>query len=716
MKKLSGNEFEDLQKALISAFPNQTALEQMVKFCLDRDLAEIAAGINLSETIFELIKWAETYGQLNKLITKAHQRNPQNPSLDEFFKDYRRKNRRPSPNYIKRKAATRNTLEETHNTAAQPDSEIEISQSVSLLATLDAHKIHGTEESAFITESDWLNHFGFVRSPFERLEAGSEEFAEPGFLSTCFVDPDCFLDILGQANAPITKILYARRGEGKTACRVMLEYLCQHGGVPDKKTGQPAYVLSVPHIYMHIISDVPDIENQVAEIMRRAIYQFANLLADTEKIRRSLDATSQAVLIDINWYINYYSSYLTAQQLEFLSHAHFKIPFDSLPYPVLNKRSQISSLDHLRQWCRLMNTVGIKAVYVLVDGLDELASTAADLSKAYNLLSPLITNRELLDKTPYFALKFFLPSEMKNLILADKAGRPELIPAHKIKWSQEKLKELLRERILYFRRQDYQQHESGFEEFCVPELYGTIEDDLIQTADFNPRLLLKFCDLVVKAHCTSNQFSLTSPDTYKITSTDLQNAEKQFERWRTRHSRMEIRNPVPETLDIPKIIDRGESAHVEFKSSLLRDLSTNQQNDGLLMKIGKELAGMLNSLGGMLLIGVADDKSILGIEGDFQFLGQRNKNRLDSKKQDIDGFQLKLVDLIKANMETHVLGYIGFHFETMDDKTICVIMVQPSSQPVYFGKLEEFYIRSGTSNIQLKTHEIVSYVRAHWPK
>jgi hypothetical protein len=716
MSTLSSKEFEDFKEALLSAFPNEAALQEMVKLGLSKDLAKIASGSNLGETTFKLINWAETFGETDRLIRRAHKRNPKNALLDQFYRAYIEKKRRASALPVKRKPAARSRAVAVSGISSEHLTSRGTSRRRELSPPAFHLRIHGAQQSTYAGVSDWLDHFGFVRSPFERLEAGSEEFAEPGFLSICFVDPDCFHDILGQANAPITQILYARRGEGKTACRVMIDYFCQHGSVPDYRTGQSVYVLSVPHIHMKVISAAPDLESQVVEMLRRAVTQLADLLGHAERIRQNIIKAQQNVRTDINWFIDYYGAHLNLLQMEVLSLVGFRLPFDSAAHPALSQRAKISPLDHLTQWCRLMNSIDIQAVYVLVDGLDELTATAADPNEAYRLLSPLITNRELIDKTPYFAMKLFLPPELEGMIRSDKAARPELIPAMKIRWSVDNLKTLLRERISYFRDDDYPKSVPGFEEFCAPELYGAIEDDLIRTAEFNPRFLLYLCDLLVKTHCAAKQVKSSEVDPYHITSDDLQVAKQEFEQWKRQYASARAAGPVQETLDIHKILAANESTTVEFKSSLLRNLQNNERDDSLIMKIGKEIAGMLNTDGGTLLIGIGDDKSILGIESDYEFLGQRNKDRPDSKKQDADGFQLKLVDLIRDNMGAHVLGLVEFRFESLDDKTICAIIIQRSPQPVYFGKLEEFYIRRGSSNIQLKTHELVSYVSEHWPK
>ena len=715
-KKLSGRQHSALANALLSAFPTQTALERMVKYSLGKGLAEIATGDNLREIVFRLVQWAESQGQIGKLLTKAHNSNPQNPELNKIYQEFLQKGIIDSSRRARQRSSSNSTLNISEKTPKPLNKSVSPKHKTAITApsALNVQQIKGIQDSTYLSEANWRDNFGLERSPFEGLESGREDFIEPSFLTNCFVDPDCFLDVLGQANAPTTVILYARRGEGKTACRVMVEAFCKNGGVPEKRTGQSAYVLSVPHILSEIAYE-PTLEQHVREIMERAVPRFVDLLASSAIVRDRINASPKNILSDINWYLDFYGRHLIHQQMAMLVQMGFNIPFDSSTLPFLRQRGSSSPIDHLKQWCYLINAVGIKAVYVLVDGLDEKTDTAADLQNAYRILLPLVTNRELVDKVPYFALKFFLPAEIENSLNADARSRPELIPILHINWTQEKLIELLRQRINYFRRTKYrQQSVPGFDEFCVPELYGWIEPELVKTAGLNPRHVLKLCDLMVKAHCQNADPSSNNP--YLLTHQDFDIAKQKFSRLQNRLSTSKNQlSTHHDSWDIRSLIEGGETETVEFKSSLLRDLATNQQNDGLIMKIGKEIAGMLNRSGGALIIGVADDKTILGIDGDFEFLGQRNKSRASSKKLDLDGFQMKVVDLIKDQMGTHVLGLVTFRFDTFGEGTVCTLIIQPSSQPVYFGKMEEFYIRSATSNLRLSTKGIVSYVKEHWP-
>ena len=66
-----------------------------------------------------------------------------------------------------------------------------------------------------------------------------------------------------------------------------------------------------------------------------------------------------------------------------------------------------------------------------------------------------------------------------------------------------------------------------------------------------------------------------------------------------------------------ELIKRGESKTLEFKSTLRWSLKEDRQDDkGVTHAALKTIAAFLNTEGGDLLIGVADDGSIVGIERD----------------------------------------------------------------------------------------------------
>ncbi len=90
--RLTKEEYQELEFALLSAFPQKDNLKQMVRHQLDQRLETIVGGENQSIVIFNLIEWAETQGKLPELITGAHQENPGNPELQEFYQKWVKSN------------------------------------------------------------------------------------------------------------------------------------------------------------------------------------------------------------------------------------------------------------------------------------------------------------------------------------------------------------------------------------------------------------------------------------------------------------------------------------------------------------------------------------------------------------------------------------------------------------------------------------------------
>src|SRR5690242_5495156 len=82
--QLTGKEARQLRDALVSAFPSQTSLEEMVRFELDLSLAILAGGATLAEIAFSLVKWSEASNQVLNLLEAAIRSNPTNAALQSI--------------------------------------------------------------------------------------------------------------------------------------------------------------------------------------------------------------------------------------------------------------------------------------------------------------------------------------------------------------------------------------------------------------------------------------------------------------------------------------------------------------------------------------------------------------------------------------------------------------------------------------------------------
>ncbi len=162
--------------------------------------------------------------------------------------------------------------------------------------------------------------------------------------------------------------------------------------------------------------------------------------------------------------------------------------------------------------------------------------------------------------------------------------------------------------------------------------------------------------------------------------------------------------------EILHLLQQGESNTVEFKSTARWNLRENKKDRTMEEVILKTIAAFLNTQGGTLLIGVADDSSIVGLELDYQTF----------KKRDRDGFELWLMgDLLLKEMGKAIAPYLTVTFHSVDHKDICRIAIVPAPEPIYVdirdksGQLcETFFIRTGNSTNKLeKPSEITKYIK-----
>jgi hypothetical protein len=155
---------------------------------------------------------------------------------------------------------------------------------------------------------------------------------------------------------------------------------------------------------------------------------------------------------------------------------------------------------------------------------------------------------------------------------------------------------------------------------------------------------------------------------------------------------------------IPELIAEGESYSLEFKSSLRWAIPQGGVEKALEKMVVKTIAGFLNTQGGTLLIGVADDGEILGLQGDYSSLHDR------------DHFELHLRMIVSNALGKAIHAFVTVTFHEMDGKDICQVVAQPSDHPVYaeFGNETTFYVRVGNATNSLPINEAVKYIATRW--
>lgn len=164
---------------------------------------------------------------------------------------------------------------------------------------------------------------------------------------------------------------------------------------------------------------------------------------------------------------------------------------------------------------------------------------------------------------------------------------------------------------------------------------------------------------------------------------------------------------APVTLE--ELIAEGESDELEFKATLRWDLVKAAVNKVLEDVVVKTLAAFSNSHGGTLLIGVADSGEVLGLEPDYQSLGDADR----------DKFELHLRNLLNQQFGTaFVTGKVSIKFHELGDKEVCQVEAAPAKDPVIVSTkdkngqtVEKFYARSGNSSQEIPLSEMNAYIK-----
>ena len=158
----------------------------------------------------------------------------------------------------------------------------------------------------------------------------------------------------------------------------------------------------------------------------------------------------------------------------------------------------------------------------------------------------------------------------------------------------------------------------------------------------------------------------------------------------------EFEDPV---LKLHRLINQGEGNNVEFKSTVRMNLKNGKAGKEIEFAWLKAVIAFLNSDGGTLLIGVADDGRIHGLEAD--------------DFENDDRCLLHIKNLFNQHVGAEFSDFSNFTLVEIEEKKVVIVDCQPAGKPVFLrvGKNEEFYIRSGPSNSKLTPSQMIRYIQ-----
>lgn len=151
-----------------------------------------------------------------------------------------------------------------------------------------------------------------------------------------------------------------------------------------------------------------------------------------------------------------------------------------------------------------------------------------------------------------------------------------------------------------------------------------------------------------------------------------------------------------------RLIELGEGENTEFKSTLRYNLHSKKFGKEIEHAALKTIAAFLNSAGGTLIVGVDDNKNILGLEND--------------KFKDDDHMLLHLTQIIQERISIEHTQFIKGSIEESDGLKVLRIDVKPASSPAYLNSNNEeiLYVRTGPATSPMRVSQVYSYIQARF--
>jgi len=155
------------------------------------------------------------------------------------------------------------------------------------------------------------------------------------------------------------------------------------------------------------------------------------------------------------------------------------------------------------------------------------------------------------------------------------------------------------------------------------------------------------------------------------------------------------------------LVRDGESSTLEFKQTLSWNVRANKKDIAMQIASLKQIVAFLNSSGGTLLIGVADDGSIPGVDLELEKL---HKNSLDH-------FQTGFKNLLKDRIGEQFYPYFDVVIHNVDGAHVLLVNCRPSKTSCWLinpeTKQEEFYVRAPAATDKLEGRVLIDYIENH---
>lgn len=361
-----------------------------------------------------------------------------------------------------------------------------------------------------MTKQEYIRHLGFDQNPFQYTNADKEV----DIIDQYFIYPDYFEDVWGDPNSPVSNIVFAPRGGGKTAQRLMIE----------KRADEHDDILTITYTD-HDLSQFKNIEDvtlsyHLEYLNRLLLLSFFNRLHSLDDFqytyefkqseRQFLYKLCRIYLFDTpaSFPKHAINSLKTIEDHAFDLWKRFKEPVADIIKAIskakgaeidiskveLDKKLQMSHKDNFINLKEFLGRIGISCIYILVDKVDEQNLTGNDPKASYLFISELIKDLELLE-TEGVAFKFFLWDALRDYCIKD--ARPDRVTSYNLNWKFSQIQQMLNERL-----SAYSSKQVSIADTLFDDIRGLGRTVLF--SEFSPRDCIRICNRLLSEQFKSD--------------------------------------------------------------------------------------------------------------------------------------------------------------------------------------------------------------------
>lgn len=148
--------------------------------------------------------------------------------------------------------------------------------------------------------------------------------------------------------------------------------------------------------------------------------------------------------------------------------------------------------------------------------------------------------------------------------------------------------------------------------------------------------------------------------------------------------------------EILSLIRKGENKRTEFKQTFSKNVHTSKKDKEIEKSSLKNIVGFLNAEGGTLLIGVADNGEITGVEDDFF--------------KSNDKYLLNFKNALNTKIGSEFYPLIDFDLFQVLDRQVLRVDCKPSQRACFYDG-NEFYVRTNPATDKLEGRQLIEYVK-----